>query len=58
MTDTLDLMLRTGDTVILAKENAHRVARVREAIEAIGHGFSNFRPKVSIYLPLSGLSKS
>lgn len=34
--DTLVLVLRRGDTVILDNPGAHKVAGVREAIEAAG----------------------
>lgn len=36
VTDTLAPVLRAGDTVILDNLNAHKVAGVREAIEAVG----------------------
>ena len=36
VTDTLAPMLRPGDTVILDNLNAHKVAGVRETIEAVG----------------------
>lgn len=36
VTDTLALVLRPGDTVILDNLNAHKVTGVREAIEAAG----------------------
>lgn len=43
VTDTLAPVLKPGDTVILDNLNAHKVAGVREAIEAVG-------PRV-LYLP-------
>jgi transposase len=36
VTDTLAPVLKPGDTVILGNLNAHKVAGVREAIEAVG----------------------
>ena len=36
VTDTLTPVLKAGDTVILDNLNAHKVAGVREAIEAVG----------------------
>ena len=38
VTDILAPVLRPGDTVILDNLNAHKVAEVREAIEAVGAG--------------------
>ena len=36
VTDTLAPVLEPGDTVILDNLNAHKVAGVREAVEAVG----------------------
>ncbi len=58
LADTLIPVLKRGDTVILDNLGAHKVAGVREAIQAAGAKLSTFRPTRRTQTPSSRSSPS
>ena len=57
-TDILAPVLRPGDTVILDNLNAHKVAGVREAIEAVGARVLYFPPYSPDFNPIDPSTSS